>query len=132
RTGTFFARLVVTDSNGNSGSSELTIEANNTLPMAACRLSNDAPIPGERVQYDGSGSIDLDGELVDFVWDFGDGETTRGTRVSHVYDEAGIYTVRLTVEDDCGGTASVTHDVNVHRGTSSGGGCGGGAGVGLF
>lgn len=132
RPGTFAARLIVTDSNDSTGAAELTIEASNTPPIAACRLSNDAPVPGERVQYDGSGSIDLDGTLIDFVWDFGDGDTMRGTRVSHVYDETGIYTVRLTVEDDSGDTASVTHDIDVHRAVSRGGGCGGAAAVGLF
>lgn len=128
--GVYTARLTATDDDGLAASCTVQIEAINTPPIAGCRFSNDAPVVGERVQFDASGSIDLDGRLVDFVWEFGDGESMRGTRVSHVYSSAGVYTVRLTVEDDAGCTTSITHVIDVHRssggGGCSGGGCGGG------
>jgi len=130
RPGTYTASVVVLDADGQTTEAEIAIDVINTAPIAACRLSNTAPVPGERVQYDASGSIDFDGAVVDFVWEFGDGETMRGTRVSHVYEEIGIYTVRLTITDDSGAAVSVTHDIDVHRGTGGGGGCGG-RGVGL-
>ena len=125
RPGTYVARVVVANAEGQPVSAEITVQVHNTPPIAACRLSNTAPVPGERVQYDASGSIDFDGAIVDFVWEFGDGETMRGTRVSHVYEETGIYTVQLTITDDSGATVSVAHDIDVHRGTGGGGGCGG-------
>jgi len=128
--GTYTARLTVVDAAGLTGIAEAQVVVGNRPPIASIRLSNDAPLIGERVQFDGSGSLDLDGKLVDYVWDFGDGETMRGTRVSHVYDELGLLTVSLTVEDEFGAWTSTTHVIDVHRG-STGGGCGGGAPIAL-
>ncbi len=54
------------------------------------------------VQFDASASVDPDGMISSFVWDFGDGATGSGQTTSHVYDEPGPYTPRLTVTDDRG------------------------------
>jgi len=125
RPGTFEVQLVVTVDDETTCSDSTTVTVENRPPYVSCRLSSDTPVVGERVLFDGSGSFDADGELVDFAWDFGDGETARGTRVSHVYDEIGVYTITLVVEDDAGGTAALTHTVTVHLGGS--GGCSGGS-----
>lgn len=37
-----------------------------------------------------------------YEWDFGDGTTSNAFNAFHVYDDDGVYTVRLTVENDCG------------------------------
>ncbi len=125
RSGTYLVRLTVLDSAGQSASTETEITVDNTPPVAGCRFSNDAPIPAESVLFDGSMSYDSDGELVDFIWDFGDGQTQRGTRVSHAYNAIGAYTVELTVVDNNGAAATVTHTMIVHTATT-GGGCSGG------
>jgi PKD repeat protein len=122
RPGSYAVCLTVTDEDGMTNAESVTITVENRLPLPSCRLSNDAPVVGERVQFDASGSFDPDGELVDFTWEFGDGETMRGTRVSHVYTELAVLTMRLTVEDDAGGIASTVHTITVHQG-GSGGGC---------
>ena len=46
-------------------------------------------------------------------WDFGDGTTGTGRAVEHRYTAAGTFTVRLTVTDDDGITASVADVVTV-------------------
>jgi len=69
---------------------------------------------GEEITFDGSGSSDSDGEIAQYMWDFGDEST--GTEVSpvHSYTEAGEYTAGLTVEDDDGAlSAEVTTTVTV-------------------
>jgi PKD repeat protein len=119
-------RLKVTDEAGLAGTAEIAITVENTPPLASCRFSSDSPVIGEWVLFDASASFDPDGRLVDFVWDFGDGASTRGTRVGHAYEEVGVYSVRLTVEDDAGATASLVHAFTVHLGGGGGGGCGGG------
>ena len=118
-------RLTVTDASGRTGTAEITIAVENTAPIASCRFSTDSPVIGEWVLFDASASYDPDGRLVDFVWEFGDGNSARGTRVGHAYEEIGVYSVRLTVEDDRGAATSIVHLFTVHLG-GAGGGCGGG------
>ncbi|HEC82103.1 MAG TPA: PKD domain-containing protein [Thermoplasmatales archaeon] len=62
-------------------------------------------VVGEPVVFDGSASYDSDGMIVSYQWDFGDGKTGVGATSSHVYRNAGEYTVTLTVTDDGGKTA---------------------------
>ena len=118
-------RLTVVDDSGLAGTAAIDVTVENTPPLASCRISSDAPVVGEWVVFDASASFDPDGRLVDFIWDFGDGTTTRGTRVGHAYEEIGVYSVRLTIEDDAGATASIVHSFTVHLGGGGGGGCGG-------
>ncbi len=63
--------------------------------------------------FDGSASIDSDGDIVSYAWDFGDGGTATGPIVNHPYAAAGTYTVTLTVVDDRGGIDDHQIDVTV-------------------
>lgn len=47
-------------------------------------------------------SVDVDGHVVAWEWDFGDGRSSRDTEVIHRYEAPGVYTVSLTVGDDDG------------------------------
>jgi chitodextrinase len=52
--------------------------------------------------FNASASYDPEGSITSYVWDFGDGNVTVASDpfVSHVYDAAGTYTVRLKVLDN--------------------------------
>jgi len=65
------------------------------------------------VNFDGSGSSDLDNDALSYLWDFGDGNTGSGVTTVHTYNVGGAYTSRLTVSDGNGGTHSVTTGVMV-------------------
>lgn len=52
------------------------------------------------VSFDGSGSADPDGPISSFKWDFGDGASGDGEKVTHSYAAAGTFVVRLTVRDE--------------------------------
>ena len=54
----------------------------------------------EEVTFDASESFDLDGNIVSYSWDFGDGTTGEGISSSHSYYSNGNYTISLTVVDD--------------------------------
>lgn len=63
-------------------------------------------MPGVPVQFDGRGSRDPDGTIVDYAWDFGDGFTGTGPTPTHVYMTAGSWEVTLAVRDNEGITRS--------------------------
>jgi hypothetical protein len=56
----------------------------------------------QEIVLDGSRSIDSDGEIISYQWDFGDGSTGSGMVVSHVYSEKSVYPASLTVIDSIG------------------------------
>jgi DNA-binding beta-propeller fold protein YncE len=62
--------------------------------------------PGSPTAFDGSGSVDVDGSVAIYDWDFGDGAAAinAGAHPSHTYAAPGIYTVSLTEFDDAGCT----------------------------
>ncbi len=59
------------------------------------------------VTFDGSNSKDSDGTVVNYEWDFGDGNNSTLPSPSHVFYDPGTYPVSLTVSDD-GGLQSVS------------------------
>jgi PKD repeat protein len=67
---------------------------------------------GERLSFDGSTSND-DGQIVSYVWDFGDENTGSGITATHVYTQAGSYQVGLVVTDDGGLTAHTIHGIQI-------------------
>lgn len=69
-------------------------------------------------------SSDSDGTIVEWQWEFGDGDYSTSQNPSHTYDAAGTYLVTLTVTDDGGDSATTTAEVTVEEN-----GGGGGSGV---
>lgn len=63
--------------------------------------------------FDGSTSVDVDGSIASYNWDFGDGGSATGVNATHTFPDTGTYTVRLSVTDDAGGTATSTQEVSV-------------------
>ena len=52
------------------------------------------------VSFDGTSSSDAEGTVASWSWDFGDGSTGAGPRVTHTYGAPGHYFATLTVTDD--------------------------------
>jgi PKD repeat protein len=59
----------------------------------------------------GETSSDSRGSIVSYAWNFGDGATDTGVRVSHTYATVGEYVVQLTITDDKGKTAAASTSV---------------------
>lgn len=66
----------------------------------------------EDVSLDGSGSSTEHGEIVAWEWTV-DGETLSGETVTTAFDDAGEYTVELTVENDAGETDTASTTLSV-------------------
>ena len=64
-------------------------------------------------RVDGTGSTDPENAALTYAWDFGDGTSGTGATASRTYTAAGTYTVRLTVTDAGGLTATTTRSVTV-------------------
>lgn len=108
---------VIDNSELSSGkSTDVTNVVINNPPVANIRAQR-IVCPGETVRLSGRNSIDSDGHITAYQWDFGDGSPkVTGRDVTHVYDQSGKYVVTLTVADDSGGscrTGSVTRTIHV-------------------
>lgn len=64
------------------------------------------------VNFDARGSVDPDGEIVKYEWDFGDGTTGLGPEVTHTYAE-GQWRAQLVVTDNGGKIGTAFVDITV-------------------
>jgi len=106
--GTYTVTLTVTDDDGATDTSSATKTVLNRIPIASFTESAETVSIGESIHFDASGSYDPDGTIVNYLWDFGDGNTATGVEVDHAYEDDGVYTVTLTVIDDDDATGSAT------------------------
>jgi len=74
------------------------------------------------IQFEGSNSIDPNGSITSYTWDFGDGGTSTSVNPSHTYSDLGRYKVSLTVEDNEGLSSTATTTVLVDEITGPNGG----------
>ena len=106
--------LVVTDSTGATDMAVEWVTVNNHIPVARMLIQLPVVSVNYPIRLDASASFDLDGEIVDYLWSFGDGTTDEGKIVSHAFSETGSQVeITLTVVDDDGDTETVTDYVQV-------------------
>jgi len=112
-TGTYSVTLNVTDSEG-LWDIELKIITIKKYPVASFTFSPLAPIVNEIVSFNASSSYDIDGTIVSYNWNFGDG--TNGTDViaTHRYSGVGTFMVTLTVTDNDSFVNSTSSTVTVY------------------
>ena len=79
----------------------------NRAPTAAF-TSLETVQAGIPLAFDASPSSDPDKDALAFSWDFGDGGRGGSSLLAHVFNGAGSFTVRLTVTDPSGASASGT------------------------
>lgn len=110
--GTYPVKLTVKDDSGLPGDTD-TDEAKVVLNRAPTAIAGGPRIGcmNEEVRFDGTRSVDLDGDGLAYIWDFGDGEKGEGPSPKHAYTKPGEYTVTLTVDDG--------RDTNISRHTVS-------------
>ena len=115
KSGAFQARLIVTDSEGQTGSATVLVqvEVANQAPIvdiSADPITGFAPLA---VTFTAGGS-DPDGRIRRFLWDFGDRTTAEGQIAEHIYEDPGVFAVTLTALDDSGGTSLATVEIVVN------------------
>lgn len=101
------------DSSAVTSSSITSGDVANSVPTAVSNadiISGTVPLT---VNFDSSGSVDPDGAIVAYTWDFGDGGTSSDASPIHTYQGVGSYIVALTVTDNMGATANSNTSITV-------------------
>ena len=101
--GQYLIVLVVSDPyTGVSTSTYLAVVPPKS-PTAVIAWTPPRPIAGQTsVEFNGSNSFDPDGAITRYIWEFGDGVVGSGLTATHVYADAGTYTIELIVVDEDG------------------------------
>lgn len=99
--------ITVKDANGCTEETIVEVEQQNDIPVINSLTGPTEPIPASLFTAEFQAEV-TDDNLVQAVWDWGDGETTMDNdpgniiNASHTFMQPGIYTVTLTITDLCG------------------------------
>lgn len=110
--GTYTVTLIVWDDDGELNESAMDIVVVNSPPVADFAFSPKTVFSLTQVSFQDR-SWDLDGEIVNWTWNFGDGTWSHLESPGHAYDRSGDYQVSLVVQDDEGATSTKTVNVQV-------------------
>lgn len=112
KVGVYTCRIMVTDDESSTTNKSITITVNNHEPTASIttdKLSGTIPL----TIHFRSGGIDVDGTIVSYVWNFGDGSSSTKQNITHTFQSIGNYTVILTVTDNDGANSTASVSINV-------------------
>ena len=112
--GFYVITLNVTDDLGASNETIKNITVLNHPPVADFNYTPISPNDLQDINFSDI-STDLDGYIVTWEWDFGDGNTSNLSTLFHKYDDDGIYMVSLTVYDDDGGVDTISRQIEVYN-----------------
>jgi cysteine-rich repeat protein len=121
----YVVSVTVTDGDGGSGSKTHNVTVNNVAPVVEAG-ANQTVVEGQTVYLTGVTITDpaLTHDVYAATIDWGDGtgtvagtvtQATRKVDGSHVYQDNGAYTVKVTVTDGDGGTGQDTFTVTVNN-----------------
>jgi len=116
-----FDRIEVNASVDNTASADVYVDdfkllnslSPNGEPIIDVELSASEITLGESITFDASGSVDPDGTIVSYTWNFGDGTSETGSVINHIYTTDGIFNLSLVVEDNDGHQSFWNSSVNV-------------------
>lgn len=115
--GTYQVDFRATNSMVGIGTTMIVVAAEpvNRPPAASLVLDQHQGVEPLAVNADASGSVDPDGTVVSYLFDFGDGSTAgpQGSPLASHSFPAGTWIINLTVRDDAGAAATVRDTVQV-------------------
>lgn len=112
-TGNYTTTLTLTDDDGAQSSRSIII-AVTQAPRAVIDVNRDYAESAPAIfNFDASSSVDPDGTIEAYQWDFGDGSRELVPVVVHTFASPGTYRVVLTVTDNTGVTGSTDKIIQV-------------------
>ncbi len=114
--GDYIANLTVWDGFGAKDSVIVKFKVINYPPVADFTYSPNIPKVNETVTFNALKSYDKEGEIVRYVWNFGDNNTeiTTSPIITHIYNKPGIYKVTLTVYDKYNLSDTISKNISVY------------------
>ena len=110
--GTYNVTLTVSGPLGTDTKTK-KITISNAIPTASFIYGPNNPFQGHAIQFTDQ-SVDADGSIVNWTWDFGDGNISYEKNPTHAYTINGTYVVTLTVRDNDGATKSTQRVITVN------------------
>jgi PKD repeat protein len=89
-----------------------TKDESNQPPFANTNPNYQAMIDHE-VHFKGDASTDVDGSIVSYLWDFGNGDSSTETNPVYIYNQLGQFNASLTVTDDLGVSSTTNTIVDI-------------------
>jgi PKD repeat protein len=113
--GTWNVSVAVSNPNGTAIQTWIWKVGMNQHPITSYSHSPGNPVINQTITFDASNSTDPDGNIINYDWNFGDGNITNTTEpiITHAYASVGTYTVNLTVTDDDGATNATTKFIDI-------------------
>ena len=107
-------KVTITETTTSTSTTTTTTTTIPVPPTSKFTFSPISPKAGDTVMFDGSESTAGPGRrIVNYDWQFGDGNTGDGPTPSYVYPEDGLFLITLIIEDDAGGSARSSQPINV-------------------
>ncbi|WP_076408884.1 NPCBM/NEW2 domain-containing protein [Shewanella sp. UCD-KL12] len=101
--GNYTATLTVTDNDNHTATDTAMVGIKIANVAPTVQLTHpDSAVTGASTPFSSAGSDDSDGRIVSYLWDFGDGMVSNAANPSHVFINAGQYSISLTVTDNEG------------------------------
>ena len=101
--GSYLVTLTVRDNDNSTDSDTIEVVIFNAKPVASLVTTPSSTVIGEDIEFDATGSYDIDGFISDYYYDFGDGVETgwiSNQMITHSYAAEGIYETSLRVRDN--------------------------------
>lgn len=106
----------VTTSGGTATTTGMLSVGGNRAPIAQFGVDPAVGVAQTVFTFDASGSSDEDGTISGYSWDFGDNQSAGGKKVTHKFNTAGTFNVKLTVSDNDQGQTLASRNLEVKNG----------------
>ena len=110
--GLYKVKLTIVDDDGATVTKTKSIMVSNIPPVANFTWQPTNPTDLDKVLFT-STSYDSDGAIVNYTWNFGDGNISYKQNPIHTYSNYGLYDVTLTVRDDKGWITNISKKINI-------------------